>query len=50
VSNVWGTPKQILEKYEERRAIIGDFQATLTFIFSGTPFEGGEEEHDDVRS
>jgi hypothetical protein len=23
-SNIWGTPKQILEKYEERRAVIGN--------------------------
>lgn len=38
-SNVWGTPKQILEKYEERRSIIGDFQASATFSFSGMTFE-----------
>ncbi|MGE0681175.1 MAG: LLM class flavin-dependent oxidoreductase [Candidatus Binatia bacterium] len=38
-SNCWGTPKQILEKYEERRAIIGDFQVSATFSFSGMSFE-----------
>ena len=38
-SNVWGTPKQILDKYEERRAIIGDFQASATFSFSGMSFD-----------
>ena len=38
-SNVWGTPKQILAKYEERRAIIGDYQASATFSFSGMSFE-----------
>ncbi len=38
-SNVWGTPKQILDKYEERRAIIGDFQASATFSFSGMTFD-----------
>jgi alkanesulfonate monooxygenase SsuD/methylene tetrahydromethanopterin reductase-like flavin-dependent oxidoreductase (luciferase family) len=38
-SNVWGTPKQILAKYEERRAIIGDFQASSTFSFSGMSFD-----------
>ena len=38
-SNVWGTPKQILEKYEERRAIIGDFQASVTVSFSGMTFD-----------
>jgi len=38
-SNCWGTPKQILEKYEERRAIIGDFQASAAFSFSGMSFE-----------
>jgi hypothetical protein len=38
-SNCWGTPKQILERYEERRAIIGDIQASATFSFSGMTFE-----------
>jgi hypothetical protein len=38
-SNVWGTPRQILEKYEERRAIVGDIQASVTFSFSGMSFE-----------
>ncbi|MGE0820672.1 MAG: LLM class flavin-dependent oxidoreductase [Candidatus Binatia bacterium] len=38
-SNIWGTPKQIIEKYEERRAIIGDLQASATFSFSGMSFE-----------
>lgn len=38
-SNVWGTPKQILDKYEERRAVIGDFQASATFSFSGMSFD-----------
>jgi hypothetical protein len=38
-SNVWGTPQQILDKYEERRTIIGDFQASATFSFSGMSFD-----------
>jgi len=38
-SNVWGTPQQILEKYAERGAVIGDFQAGVTFSFSGMTFE-----------
>ncbi len=38
-SNIWGTPRQILEKYEERRAVIGDIQAGLSFSFSGMSFE-----------
>jgi len=38
-SNVWGTPKQILEKYEERRSIVGDFQASGTFSYSGMAFD-----------
>ena len=38
-SNIWGTPKQILDKYEERRAIIGDIQASLTFSYSGMSFD-----------
>ncbi len=38
-SNCWGTPKQILEKYEDRRAIIGDLQPSMTFSFSGMSFD-----------
>jgi hypothetical protein len=38
-SNCWGTPQQILEKYEQRQAIIGDMQVTMTFSFSGMTYE-----------
>ncbi|MEM7469568.1 MAG: LLM class flavin-dependent oxidoreductase [Pseudomonadota bacterium] len=38
-SNVCGTPQQILEKYEERRRIIGDFEPILIFSHSGATFE-----------
>ncbi len=37
-SNIWGTPKQILDKYEERRAIVGDMQPCMTFSFSGMSY------------
>jgi alkanesulfonate monooxygenase SsuD/methylene tetrahydromethanopterin reductase-like flavin-dependent oxidoreductase (luciferase family) len=42
-ANVWGTPRQILEKYEARRAIIGDLQACAIFSFSGMSFETAEK-------
>ncbi len=38
-SNVWGTPQQMLEKYEERRRIIGDFQPIVIFSYSGATYE-----------
>ncbi len=41
-SNIWGTPKQILDKYEERRAIVGDIQPCMTFSFSGMSYEDVE--------
>ncbi len=42
-ANVWGTPTQILEKYEARRKIIGDFQACAIFSFSGMSYETASE-------
>ena len=42
-SNCWGTPQQILEKYEQRRAIIGDMQVAMTFSFSGMTYEEVEK-------
>jgi len=42
-SNVWGTPQQILEKYEERRSIIGDFQPIAVFSYSGASYEEAAE-------
>lgn len=38
-SNVWGSPQQILEKYDERRRIIGDFQPIAVFSYSGASYE-----------
>ena len=38
-ANVWGTPQQILEKYEARGKIIGDFQANTIFSYSGMSYE-----------
>jgi hypothetical protein len=42
-SNIWGTPQQILEKYEERRRIIGDFQPILCFSYSGATYEEAKD-------
>jgi alkanesulfonate monooxygenase SsuD/methylene tetrahydromethanopterin reductase-like flavin-dependent oxidoreductase (luciferase family) len=35
----WGTPEQILERLEARRALVGDYDLTCCFRFSGLPFE-----------
>lgn len=35
----WGTPEQIIEKLEQRRAIIGDFDLNLCFRHAGIPYE-----------
>ncbi len=42
-SNVWGTPEQILEKYEARKRVIGDFQACAICSFSGMSYEVASE-------
>jgi hypothetical protein len=42
------TLKQIREKYDERRVVIGDFQASVTFSFSGMTFGEVKGSHDDV--
>ena len=42
-SNCWGTSRQILEKYEQRQAIVGDMQVTMTFSFSGMTYEEVEK-------
>jgi hypothetical protein len=34
---VWGTPDYILKMFEERRAIVGDFELAISFRFGGTP-------------
>lgn len=38
-ANVYGTPEQILGKYEERRDLIGDFMANLAFSYAGLPYD-----------
>ena len=35
----WGTPKQILDKLEARRRVIGDFEWNVCTSFAGMPFE-----------
>jgi len=35
----WGTPRQILEKIEARRKIVGDFDGLFAVRFAGTSFE-----------
>ena len=39
---VWGTPDRILRKFEERRAIVGEFELATSFRFGGTPFDLAE--------
>jgi len=38
----WGTPDKILRGLEERRAIVGDFELNVAFLFGGIPFEIAE--------
>ena len=40
--NVWGTPEQILERLEARRAVIGDHDLTCCFRYAGLPYEDAE--------
>jgi alkanesulfonate monooxygenase SsuD/methylene tetrahydromethanopterin reductase-like flavin-dependent oxidoreductase (luciferase family) len=40
--NVWGTPEQICERLEARRAVIGDHDLTCCFRFAGLPYEQAE--------
>jgi alkanesulfonate monooxygenase SsuD/methylene tetrahydromethanopterin reductase-like flavin-dependent oxidoreductase (luciferase family) len=40
--NVWGTPDQIVERLQARRAVIGDHDLTCCFRYAGLPF--GEAE------
>jgi alkanesulfonate monooxygenase SsuD/methylene tetrahydromethanopterin reductase-like flavin-dependent oxidoreductase (luciferase family) len=40
---VWGTPDRILRMFEERRAIVGDFELATSFRFGGTPYRLAEE-------
>jgi alkanesulfonate monooxygenase SsuD/methylene tetrahydromethanopterin reductase-like flavin-dependent oxidoreductase (luciferase family) len=39
---VWGTPDRILRKFEERRAIVGEFELATSFRFGGTPLDLAE--------
>ncbi len=38
-ANVYGTPEQIVGKYEERRDAVGDFMANLAFSYAGMPYD-----------
>lgn len=40
--NAWGTPEQVLEKLERRRAIVGDFHMTSCFRYGGIPYDQAE--------
>ena len=40
---VWGTPDQILERLDERRRIIGDFDLNLCFRYAGMPYAVAEQ-------
>ncbi len=39
----WGTPDQILEKLRARRDVVGDFDLTCCFRFSGLPYDAAEQ-------
>jgi hypothetical protein len=39
---VWGTPQQMLEGFEKRREVIGDFDVLIIPRFAGMPFEVAE--------
>ena len=39
---VWGTPDHILRMFEERRAIVGEFELATSFRFGGTPYDLAE--------
>ena len=41
-ANAYGTPEQILAKFEERRDIIGPFELATCFRFGGIPIEEAE--------
>ena len=36
---VWGTPDRILRMFEERKAIVGEFELATSFRFGGTPYD-----------
>jgi alkanesulfonate monooxygenase SsuD/methylene tetrahydromethanopterin reductase-like flavin-dependent oxidoreductase (luciferase family) len=40
--NVWGTPKQIIERLRARREVIGDHDLTCCFRYAGLPIEDAE--------
>ena len=39
---VWGTPDRILRAFEDRRAIVGDFELCTAFRIGGIPYELAE--------
>jgi alkanesulfonate monooxygenase SsuD/methylene tetrahydromethanopterin reductase-like flavin-dependent oxidoreductase (luciferase family) len=39
---VWGTPQQMLDGFEKRRQVIGDFDVLMITRFAGIPFEVAE--------
>ena len=39
---IWGTPDQILRKFEERRRLMGDVGALCAFRFGGAPLDVAE--------
>lgn len=42
-TQAWGTPEQIIDKLNERRALIGDFIFNGCFRFAGIPYETAEK-------
>jgi len=42
-TQVWGTPDRILHMFEERRAIVGEFELATSFLFGDTPYDPAED-------
>ena len=45
-TQTWGTPRQILDRLEKRRAVIGDFDLRAVFTYSGMPYAESEKSLD----
>ncbi|MCP5028229.1 MAG: LLM class flavin-dependent oxidoreductase [Actinomycetia bacterium] len=42
-SNAYGTPDQILERFQQRRQIVGEFELATCFRFGGIDFQAAED-------
>lgn len=42
-AQIWGTPEQVIEKYKERRVIVGPFEPIMVFQYGGLMGDKAEE-------